>query len=60
MHGIVNYLAFSFVGHTYPIYYSDDDGVGGFQLVTKLAFNWAFNKVKKECEGVTQGLVLEL
>jgi len=37
-----------------------DDGVGGLQLVTKLAFNWAFNKVKEECEGVTQGLVSKL
>jgi hypothetical protein len=53
MHGKVNYLAFSFFGHTYLIYYNSDDGVRDLQLVTKLAFN----EVKDECEGVTQGLV---
>jgi hypothetical protein len=60
MHGRVNYLAFSFTGHMYLIYCNSADGVGGLQLVTKLAFNCAFNEVKEECEDVTQGLVLEL
>jgi len=57
MHCKVNYLAFPFFGHMYPIYYNSDDGVCDLQLVTKLAFNQAFNEVKEECERVTQGLV---
>ncbi len=56
----MNYLAFSFTGHMYLVYCNIADGLGGLQLVTKLAFNCAFNKVKEECEDVTQGLVLEL
>jgi hypothetical protein len=55
-----DYLAFSFVGHEYDVYYSNDVGVGDPQPITKLALSWVVTKVKEECEGVIRGLVSRL
>jgi len=60
LNGRKDYLAFSFVGHKYPIYLSSDDGVGGPQPITKLALSRVVNKVKDECEGAIWGLVSKL
>jgi hypothetical protein len=48
----VDYLAFLFPSHKYPIYYIGEDGFTCSQLVTKEAFRQVVNKVKEECEGV--------
>ncbi len=45
-------LAFSFFKHKWPITFCMD-GVVSPQLVTKVAFNIAVNKMKEECEGAT-------
>jgi hypothetical protein len=59
-----DYLAFSFVGHKYPIYLSSDDGVSSpppdTKLNAKLALSQVVSKVKDECEGAIQGLVSKL
>jgi hypothetical protein len=39
LNGGNDYLAFSFVGHEYDVYYSNDDGVGDLQPITKLALS---------------------
>jgi hypothetical protein len=60
LNGEEDYLAFSFASHKYHVYYNNDDGVGDFQPITKIAFNQTINKVKDECKGVAHGLVFEL
>ncbi len=54
------YLAFYFFGHKYPIYNSCIKGAITPQLVIKVAFSMVVNNFKEECEGATQGLILEL
>lgn len=60
LNGENDYLAFSFVGHKYPICLGNDDGVGGLQPITKLALSQVVSKVKDECEGAIRGLVSKL
>ncbi len=54
------YLAFFFFGHKYPIYSSCIEGAVALQLVTKIILDMVVNKVKEECEGATQRLILKL
>jgi len=56
----VEYLAFFFSKHKYSIYSSCIEGATTLQPFTKVVFYMAMNKVKEECEGVVQGLILEL
>jgi hypothetical protein len=55
-----NYMAFSFTGHNYHVYYNSDDDVNDPQLVTKIAFSQIINKVTDEHKGATQSLVSKL
>jgi len=52
------YLAFSFVGHKYPLYQHKFFNVRKFQLVTKEVFK--LDKMKQQCEGVANNLIKKL
>ncbi len=53
------YFVFSFVGGKYPFYHFVV-GVKGLQPITKATLQQSINKVKEECEGIVQSLVLKL